>query len=113
MPIDLRIQCISKSHRSGPHERIQSLGGMMQQPVASPQSPTPPAVPWRMGEIEALAKMNAGTHTFYTEEGGKRANVRIGRHRTSDGLTHEYLTTEADGLPPNALLALPDCPAKK
>lgn len=113
MATDLRIQCIIKRNRPGPHERIQKLGGMAQPPRVSPQSPTPPALPWRMSEIEALAKMHAGTHTFYIDEGGKRANVRIGRHRADDGLTHEYLTTDADGLPPTHLLALPDCPTPK
>lgn len=109
MAIELRIQCVNKRQRPGPHERIQNIGGMFQPPPASPQSPTPPALAWRMSEIEALAKMHAGTHTFYTNVGGKRADVRIGKHLSSHGSPREYLTTEPDGLPPNDLLALPEC----
>ena len=59
------------------------------------------------------ARRIAGTHTFYIDERGKCANVRIGRHRADDGLSHEYLTTDPDGLPPTGLLALPDCPTSK
>jgi len=62
-----------------------------------------------MSEIEALAKMHAGTHTFYTDVGGKRADVRIGKDHSSHGSPREYLTTGPDGLPPNDLLALPEC----
>jgi hypothetical protein len=62
-----------------------------------------------MSEIEALAKIYAGTHTFYTDIGGQRADVRIGKHLSNHGSPREYLTTEPDGLPPSGLLALPEC----
>jgi hypothetical protein len=95
MAIDVQVQCINKRDRPGPHERIQNIGGV-----------NPDGGRWKLREDQAIAGMKVGTWTFYTNVSGARANVRIGRH-----LGNEYLTTEPDGLPPNNLLRLPECPA--
>ncbi|MBK7162666.1 MAG: DUF3892 domain-containing protein [Sphingomonadales bacterium] len=46
-------------------------------------------------------------HTFWTYVGGRRADIVIKNHPATG---REYLTTEADGFPPNNLLMLPRCP---
>lgn len=46
-----------------------------------------------------------GTHTFYTFENGKRANIRVMRV----GFVRVWLQTFADGEPTNNLLMLPPC----
>jgi hypothetical protein len=112
MAIDRQVQCIIKRHRPGPHERIQAIGGL-----TPAKSLLGDPTNWQENEDIAIIQIRGGTHTYYTMEGGKRANVRIGKHTTDKGTpkerAHEYLTTEADGYPPNNLLSLPDCPLKK
>lgn len=94
MAIDLQVLCINKTDRTSPHERISHIGGMNADRSL-----------WRLTEDAAIAGMKAGKWTFYTNVGGRRANVRIGHH-----LGREYLTTEPDGQQPNNLLSLSECP---
>ena len=94
MATDVQIQCINKTDRYNPHERIRNVGGIKNDGTR-----------WKLGEDAAIAGMKAGQWTFYTMVSGRRANVRIGIH-----LGHEYLTTEPDGQQPNNLLSLPECP---
>ena len=93
MAIDVQVQCINKSNRSNPHERILNIGGG-----------DGDGARWRLSEPAAIAGMRAGQWNFYTLAHGYRANVRIGYH-----LGREYLTTEPDGQQPNNLLSLPEC----
>lgn len=71
------------------HKRIADFGGS----------------DWRLSEEEAIAALKADMNAFYleTDEGTAYLVVRI-----DDG--REYLTTEADGIVPASLLALPECP---
>jgi hypothetical protein len=94
MAIDVQVQCINKRNRPGPHERIQSIGGL-----------NGDGTRWKLSEDEAIAGMKAAKWMFYTNVSGRRASVRIGYH-----LGREYLTTEPDGQQPNNLLSLPECP---
>jgi len=91
---DVQVKCINKRNRPGPHERIQNIGGV-----------NPDGNPWKLSEDAAISGIKAGKWTFFTLLNRVRANVRIGHH-----LSHEYLTTDPDGFPPNNLLALPECP---
>lgn len=61
---------------------------------------------WNGTIDEVLASMDAG-HTFWTYVGGYRANVIPKVHPTT---FRRYVTTEADGFPPNNLLSLQRCP---
>jgi hypothetical protein len=95
MALGVLIDCINKTDRTNIHERIQMVGG-----------PNPNGVGrWKLTEDEAIAGIKADKWNFFTDAGGTRAQVRIGRH-----LGREYLTTAPDGDPRNNLLALPECP---
>lgn len=95
MAQDVRVQCINKHPtHSDPHRRITHIGGI-----------NPNGTRWRMTEDEAIAYIKNGTYTFYTYENNKRANVIIAVHEG-----REYLKTTADGVRPDNLLALPECP---
>ncbi len=94
MPIDVQIQCIRKSDRQNPHERIQAVGGI-----------NPDGSRWRLTESEAIAGIRAGKWRFWTSGGGQSVWVMIAMH-----LGRPYLKTEPDGVQPDNLLALPECP---
>ena len=89
-----RIMCINRTKRTDPNERIQNVGGFTNEA-------------WTITLDTAIAHIKSGAWTFYTHEGGKTAEVIIARHNG-----HEYLKTEADGVQPDNLLKLPDCPLK-
>lgn len=99
----LRIQCIMKRHRPGPHERIEAVGGIRQLTMLGSEER------WLLSEEQAIFNLRAGINTFFTHEGGRTADVRIGKH-TVNGQVHYYLTTEPDGYRPNNLLSLGTCP---
>ena len=93
MPVSVEIQCINKTDRQNPHERIRNVGG-----IHGGQR-------WKLTVTEAIAAIKNGDYTFWTKGGGKIANVIIAKHNG-----YEYLKTENDGVHPNNLLALPECP---
>ena len=95
MATNEQIQCINKTNRQSPHERIQNVGGV-----------NADGSRWKMSEAQAIAGIKAGKWRFYTKVQGVLAWVIIATHEG-----REYLKTEADGLHPNNLLALPECPA--
>jgi len=96
MAARIRIDCINKTDRNNPHERIASIGGR-----------NADGTRWRMPESNAIAKMKDGTYTFYVERPtGHAVDVVIAR----SAYGHEYLKTIADGEHPNNLLALIECP---
>ena len=58
----------------------------------------------RTPKATAIREINNRTHTYYTNVGGRRTNVRV---VTVGGVQH--LTTNADGYKPNNLDNLPPC----
>jgi hypothetical protein len=94
MAQDVEIKCINKTNRTDPHERISHVGGV-----------NADGTRWKLTEDKAIAIEN-GTWRFWTQGGGKSVWVIIAK--SSAG--HKYLKTEADGIHPNNLLALPECP---
>jgi hypothetical protein len=94
MAQNLEIKCIRKTNRLDPHERIQSIGGL-----------NADGTRWLLSLDQAIAGTEAGTWKFWTAGGGKSVWVIIAAH---DG--RKYLKTESDGLHPNNLLSLPECP---
>lgn len=96
MPQRVRIECINKTDRASPHERIRSVGGRNSDGTR-----------WRLSHGEAIAGIEARKWSFYVERPqGDVVNVVVAISR----LGNKYLKTEADGDQPNNLLALPECP---
>ncbi len=95
MADDVQIMCINKSDRSNPHERIVNVGGV-----------NADGSRWRIPESRAIEGIKSGKWRFWTTGGGKSVWVVIAKSQAG----REYLKTESDGVHPNNLLALPECP---
>ena len=94
MTDNVQITCIKKSDRQNPHERIQGVGGV-----------NPDGTRWYLLEDQAITGIEAGKWRFWTSGGGKRAWGVIVTHRG-----RQYLKTEPDGVRPDNLLSLQECP---
>ncbi len=90
---DYRIDCTTKDGPD-PDYRIDGFGGV-----------NADATRWYLSLDDLLAWIDRG-HTFWVMVAGKRVNVIAMRHPRSG---RRYVTTEADGFPPNNLLNLPNC----
>ena len=95
MADSVRIQCINKTDRNNPHERIRSIGGT-----------NPDGGRWKLSQSEAIEGIEQGKWRFYVNVGGRSVQVIIGK----SAYGHKYLKTENDGEQPNNLLSLPECP---
>lgn len=91
----IRVECINKSDRYNPHERIISIGGT-----------NPDGKRWKLSEQDAIAGIESGKWQFYVNVGGNSVSVIVAK----SALGHKYLKTVADGEHPNNLLSLPECP---
>lgn len=58
-----------------------------------------------MSEDRAINSIETGEFSFWVSAGGHAVNVIVAIHEG-----HKYLKTESDGLQPNNLLSLPECP---
>lgn len=85
---DVQVTCINKQPRQNPHEGITHLGNLTGK--------------WTRAQV--INWIESGTHTFFTLENGKRADVDV-----VDGPNGKYLRTHADGYYSDNLLALPEC----
>ena len=85
---DVQVTCISKQPRDNPHEGITHLGGAT----------------WMWTRQQVINSLKAGSNTFYTLVGGKRAEVGV-----VNGPHGEYVRTHADGYWNDNLLALAEC----
>lgn len=90
----VRIECINKSPRQDPHKRIENVGGRNDDGTR-----------WKLTEEQAISSIDRGQYSFWVSAGGQAVNVIVASHEG-----HRYLKTESDGLHPNNLLALPECP---
>lgn len=91
--MDLEISCINKTDRYNPHERIQNAGGFNN------------GSRWKKDQPTVVREIESETNSFFTKVGGVRANVIVA---TNNG--NKYIKTESDGLHPNNLLSLAECP---
>jgi hypothetical protein len=85
---DVQVKCINKQPRNDTHHGITHLGGEK----------------WKWTRQQVIDSINAKTNTFFTLEGGKRADVGVNRNANG-----EFVQTYADGYWNNNLLALPEC----
>ena len=83
------VNCINKTDRQDPWERIRRIGG-----------------DWgRREQQDAVRDIKTGLHTYYVVRGGREVAIVVAKSRFGN----EYLKTEADGENSNNLLELPEC----
>jgi hypothetical protein len=85
---DLQVTYINKTPRNNTHEGITHLGGST----------------WKWTRAQVIQSIEAGSNTFYTSVGGKRANIAV-----VNGAGGKYVRTHADGRWNDNLLALREC----
>jgi hypothetical protein len=95
MATSIQIQCVNKTDRYNPHERISHVGGVN-------------------ADQDSL-EVDPGTGVDGTESGQWRFYVSVGGHSVwvvvaTSRFGNKYLKTEADGEQPDNLLSLPECP---
>ncbi|MGY4157918.1 hypothetical protein ACVINW_003760 [Bradyrhizobium sp. USDA 4461] len=93
--VDCRIDCVNKPNRKSSHEHITHVGGP--KPDGSGR--------WKDTVPDVVRMIEQGTHSFYTDQGGARAEVGV---RTS-AAGNKFLQTYADGVWKDNLLALNEC----
>lgn len=91
----VRVDCINKTDRSSPHERIRFIGGKNLDGSR-----------WRLAEDQAIAGIKTQRWRFYVE---KPPGHHVYLVVALSAFGHEYLKTESDGEIPNNLLSLPEC----
>lgn len=89
------IDCVVKTHRMNPHERIESIGGRHRNGGR-----------WKCSQQEAIAGIESQRWSFVVRNGGHPVRVVVAKSRYG----HKYIKTEADGEQPNNLLSLNSCP---
>lgn len=88
---NVQVTCVNKPDRNSSHEHITHLGGRT----------------WRWTIQDVIASIENRTNTFYTDDGRKRAEVRV---RERNG--RKFVQTQADGDWTNNLLELDTCPVQ-
>lgn len=83
------VTCINKrGDHYNPHERIQAIGG----------------TGWKHSEDDAIGRIDRTADDYSVTRGSRTVRVIVATH-----LGRRYLKTEADGIAPDNLLALPEC----
>jgi hypothetical protein len=95
MAIRAEIKCINKTPRNDPHDRIHSVGGV-----------NPDGGRWKLAQPAAVAGVDSGTYSFYVSQAGYIVDVIVAVSQFG----HRYLKTVPDGVQPDNLLKLPECP---
>ena len=90
----VEISCINKTDHQSPHERIRKVGGV-----------NADGTRWGLPLNDAIAGVEGYKWAFWTKGGGAVVDVIVATHNG-----HKYLKTTADGIYPNNLLALQECP---
>lgn len=80
-----------------PDKRIDKIGGRVGAEGSGGS--------WSLRLDDAIAGIESGKWSFWTQGGGRATNVVVARRPNG----RKYLKTEADGIEPNNLLALPRC----
>jgi uncharacterized protein DUF3892 len=77
------------------HGHIELIGGR-----------NPDGSLWTMSQEEAIQEIKAGNLELFVHQGHDEVNVFVSVSRSGN----EYLRTVGDGVVPDNLLSLPDCP---
>ena len=94
MATRIRIQCINKTPRPDPHLRISHVGGLNADNTR-----------WKLSLDDAIKGVENGTYSFFVHVGTMQVDVVVATHSG-----HKYLKTRNDGLHPDNLLSLQECP---
>jgi hypothetical protein len=89
-----QVMCINKTPRMDPHDRIQNIGGV-----------NADGTRWKVTQPEAIQGIESGKWSFYVHAAGRTVDVVVAAHNG-----RKYIKTMADGIHPDNLLALPECP---
>ncbi|MEM9656095.1 MAG: DUF3892 domain-containing protein [Actinomycetota bacterium] len=94
--ITAQVRCVRKAERDNPWERIVGIGGVNDDGGR-----------WYLRSDEAIDGIESSKYRFYVERpAGSSVWVIVAVSASG----RKYLKTEADGLEPNNLLSLPECP---
>lgn len=88
------IKCINKSDRFNPHERIINVGGFDN------------GERWKISQQDAISFIESHKYEFFVRKDGHTVNVIV----AVSAWGNKYIKTEPDGLHPDNLLSLPECP---
>ena len=77
------------------HKRITHVGGL-----------NADGKRWKLTEDDAITGIKGGKWVFFVNVNNREVDVIIAKSVYG----HEYLKTVADGVEPNNLLSLPECP---
>ena len=84
-----RIKCINRSDRTNAHERIKNVGG-----------------DWgKITVAQCIYDIDNRVYEYYVHVGTVEVNVIVADHAG-----HKYIKTRNDGIQPDNLLSLPECP---
>ena len=95
MDTRVEIQCINRSDRLDPHQRIISVGGMASERTH-----------WKLSHRRAIELVESRRNSFYVTRDGKALDVVVAVSEYG----HRYLKTAGDPEQPDNLLSLPECP---
>lgn len=90
----VRIRCINKTDRMNPHERIKNVGGQ-----------NADGGRWKQSVDQTVREIESREWEFIVTEGGRTVDVIVATHNGN-----KYIKTTADGIQPDNLLSLPECP---
>jgi hypothetical protein len=88
-----QIECVKKTDRNNPWERITHVGGRS-------------GNGWKITQEVAIGHIESGEWSFFVSVRGDRVDVIVATSRFGN----KYLKTRPDGDQPNNLLSLPECP---
>ena len=87
------VSCVSKDDRASQHERITHIGGKQNGG-------------WRVTQFDAIHQIETGQWGFYVNINGSRVALIVSVSASGN----KYLKTNIDGMQPDNLLSLPECP---
>jgi len=96
MTTRLEVNCINKSDRGNPHERIQFIGYCGSGLLSYGNR--------KFSVDKAIKAIRSNQFSFFVRVNGKEVDVVVAEHQN-----RPYLKTKTDGYEPNNLLSLPEC----
>lgn len=89
-----RVLCKQLSNLHQPHNKIEFIGGLNSDGTR-----------WKVTQSRAIEGIESGKWEFYVQHNNIMVDIIVS---SNDG--EKYLKTKNDGIEPNNLLNLPECP---